>query len=118
MTNLTVDIETLPDQSEGALESAAELVKVPANYKKEEVIEKYRQEHAEEEFLKTGLHGISGEICSIAWAIDDKEVDALTVNLNVENEEELLIEFFHMVDEQCNSGEGKFPNITWIGHNI
>ncbi len=115
--NLFIDIETIPDQSEGALENAADLVKVPANYKKPEAIDKYRQEHAEEAWLKTGLQGIAGEICSIAWAVDDAAVATLTGNPGA-NEVFLLEQFFRAVKDLTQSGEGKFPQLTWIGHNI
>lgn len=110
--NLFIDIETIPDQSENALEVAAENVKVPGNYKKPEVIEKYRQENAEAEWLKTGLKGISGEICSIAWAIDDGEIIG-NCRDSTTSEAWLLKHFCDCIKQEM---DGRIPH--WIGHNV
>ena len=116
--NIFIDIETIPDQRDGALENAAELVKVPANYKKPEAIEKYRKDHAEEEYLKTGLKGIAGEICSIAWAFDHESVQSVCRGCNANDESDLLNEFFDQLLCSTKNGEGEYPRLTWIGHNV
>ena len=116
--NLFFDIETIPDQRPGALENAADLVKVPANYKKPEAIEQFRQDHAEDEYRKTALKGIAGEICSMAWALDDGEVQGV-VRQPDKPESDLLRTFFDSVFFDCSKhGTGAFPRLTWIGHNV
>jgi hypothetical protein len=115
--NLFVDLETIPDQSEDALENAAASVNVPANYKKPEAIEKYRQEHAEDEYLKTSLKGIAGEICSIAWAINDGEVIGNCRDADT-SEAWLLKHFLDCMKQELRNGQGIYPRITWIGHNV
>ena len=113
--NLFIDLETIPSQAEGALEDASALVKVPANYKKPEAIEKYRQTHAEEAYRKTALQGIAGEICSIAWAFDSKDICVCTRD-ETTSEGDLLQCFFY--DLRFDDGRGEFQRITWIGHNL
>ena len=114
--NLFLDLETIPSQAEGALENAADLVKVPVHYKNSEAIEKYRQTHAEEAYRKTALQGIAGEICSIAWAFDNGDIRVCTRDTAI-TESGLLISFFHNLRFD-SGGQGKFQRITWIGHNL
>ena len=116
--NLYTDLETIPDQDEGALENARELVKVPANYKKPEAIESYRLSHAQEAYEKTSLNGIAGEICSISWAVDDGHIEG-QIRLPGESEKDLIDAFFEAVYlGVVRDGEGGFPRVTWIGHNL
>ena len=115
--NIYLDIETIPDQRDGALDRAINLVKIPANYKKPEVIEKYRLEHADEVHDKTALKGIAGEVCSIAWAIDNNDVQAITRDPDM-TETGLLDGFFKAIQAETPSGQGTYPSITWIGHNV
>jgi len=121
--NLFLDIETICDQSEGAFEEILSNIEPPGQYKKEESIQKWKdtqgREAAEEAYLKTALHGISGEICSIAWAIDDGEVESLTLGVDDKFENALIHSFFYDLGKlKFNVGEGKYPRLTWIGHNI
>ncbi len=114
---LFFDIETIPSQAPDALDRAVNLVKVPANYKKPEAIEKYRKEHAAEAHAKTALKGIAGEICSIAWAIDDDDVQAITRDQDMA-EDKLLYMFFNDIQKETPASQGHYPSITWIGHNV
>lgn len=114
---LFFDIETIPDQREGAIDRAAALVKVPANYKKQEIIDKYRLDNAVETHAKTALKGLYGEICSIAWAIDDLRIEAITRDSEM-SEASILTHFFTAIENQAKNGEGHFQDITWIGHNV
>ena len=72
--NIYLDIETVPDQREGALDAAKARVKVPANYKNVDTIAKYIDEHAEEEHHRTALNGGYGEIFCVSLAAQDEEV--------------------------------------------
>lgn len=115
--NLFIDIETIPDQRKDALDRVKSTLKAPANYKKSEAIEKYINENADEAWAKTSLKGLYGEVCSIAWAIDDNPVQALTRPASM-SEGDLLAKFFEAIKAQTGNGRGDYPNITWIGHNI
>jgi len=118
MARLYFDLETIPDQGDGAHANAASLVKVPASYKKPEAIEKYRQEHAADAYLKTSLSGLHGEICSIAWAIDDGKIDG-QIRLPGESEKDLIEAFFEAVYFDVHrEGQGAHPSLEWIGHNV
>lgn len=101
MTYTYIDVETLPDQSEGALERAKESVKVPANYKNPDTIAAYIEENAQEAWEKTALDGWKGHVaCIVAndekWAIGD-----------VGSEKVMLKDFFNQMQES-----------TLVGHNI
>lgn len=95
------DVETIPDQSEGALERAKESIKVPANYKNPDTIAAYIEENAQEAWEKTALDGWKGHVvCIVAngkkWSLTD-----------IESEKPMLEEFFAFL-----SGN------TLVGHNI
>ena len=115
MHKIFVDIETVPDQSEGARDRARAKVKPPANYKKQETIDNWWEKDApakiEEAYLETALDGAYGEIISIAWQVDDQDIKCLTRESHV-SETALLADFF----EDLYSQVGK-PTASWIAHN-
>ena len=120
--NIFLDIETIPDQREGALQEFIDNVSAPGQYKKPESIEKWINENgqsvAEDEYHKTGLNGIAGEIVSIAWAIDDGEIDG-HIRLPSESEGELIEAFFDDLSAQlAKTRGGDLSRKCWIGHNI
>lgn len=119
--NIYLDIETIPDQRPGALQEFLDNVTAPGQYKKPESIQKWIEENgpsvAEDEYHKTGLNGIAGEICSISWAIDDGEVIGNCRRPDT-TEAWLLKHFFDCIAQERKSGEGKHPRLTWIGHNV
>lgn len=121
MRNLFFDIETLPDQREGALDVVLQDIHPPAQYKKPESIEKWMKENAEaqavEQWKKTALKGIAGEVCSIAWAFDDGVIKAATRD-EQKSEAWVLSRFFSDLSDEIRPGEGRYPNLRWIGHNI
>lgn len=101
MTYTYIDIETIPDQSEGALERAKESIKIPANYKNPDTIAAYIEENAQEAWEKTALDGWKGHVACIVennekWAIGD-----------VGSEKVMLQDFFNQMQES-----------TLVGHNI
>lgn len=98
MTYTYFDLESIPDQSEGALERARESVNVPGNYTKEETIEKYKDDKAQEAWEKTALDGWKGHVACIV--ANDRVFNSL-------NEKELIEEFFSSLDGS-----------TLVGHNI
>jgi len=116
--NLFIDIETLPDQRPDAFKNILNTVEPPANYKKAESIQKWKDEQgesvAQETYRKTALKGIAGEVLSIAWALDDGEIEGL-LRMPGESEADLLSKFFKSVYRQLDHGHSR---LTWIGHNV
>lgn len=70
-----LDIETIPSQAADNYEVIKSGIKVPGNYKKPESIEKWFQENGEEniqnEISKQALDPFVGEICSVAFAVNE-----------------------------------------------
>jgi len=120
MTNCFLDIETLPAQPEDEAKAIiTETIKAPATMKKHETIDdwhngagKYagvKDAAIEAEYRKGSLDGAKGQICSIAYAIEDQDV----VVIYDEKEDELLRRFFTFLS---NTLDGRPP--FFIGHNI
>lgn len=95
------DIETIPDQSENALEIALQGIKAPANYKDKEKIEEYKKEKAQDALDKTALDGFKGHVCCIG--VND-EVYSVR---DIKDERDALKWLFAMLDGH-----------TLVGHNI
>ena len=112
MTNLYIDLETLPDQSPGALDDAKSRIEAPANYVDSKKIEAYIARKGAKAFTETSLDALYGELVSIAWAIDDGEIQAFTRH-SADEEVFLLTEFFDYMELE-NWTQGR----TWIGHRI
>ena len=124
MSNLFFDLETIPDQREGALQDHLNNIKPPGTYKKQESIDKWMKENGEaaaiEQWKKTALEGISGQIVSIAWAFDDGVVQGFCRRDPESSlDERMLLQiFFDKVYDQHKPGEGTHQSLTWIGHNV
>ncbi len=118
MSNLYFDMETIPDQRPDAMAECIANVSAPARYKKPESIDKWMEENAEEAgaeaYQKLGLNGISGEICSLSWAVDDADVRG-HIRLPGESEEELIDAFFADVRSELDHDHTR---LCWVGHNI
>lgn len=126
-----IDIETIPDQRDGAFDRYVSEVEPPGNYKKQETIDKWMAENAEavamENFLKTGLTGLHGEICSIAFAVDDRNPISCVRKRDVATEQGLLTYFWNNVtaeiyadaeDDVALQARRNFARPQWIGHNV
>jgi hypothetical protein len=68
-----IDIETMYSQNKPKPED----VPVPKNYKKEESIKQYQEDHLQEHWFKTALDPIEGRIFCIGIGVDNKEVEVL-----------------------------------------
>lgn len=121
MSRIAVDLETIPDQRPGAFERYLEDVKPPGNYKKPDTIQAWMAENAEtiagENYLKTSLSGLHGEICAIGYAFDD-ELPVSLVREQGQPEKELLLAFYAVVLDRAKAGEGKYQRLQWVGHNV
>lgn len=119
---LYFDAETIPDQREGAFETYLDKVKPPANYKKQESIDKWMADNAEaaaaELYAKTSFSGLHGELCAIGFKVDDNPAVSLVRGEDFETEREMIGAFFTDVKACARSGEGNYQHIEWIGHNV
>ena len=117
MLELFIDLETIPDQKPGAIDEYLLDIKPPGQYKKPESIEKWMENNAEaaavENWKRSALHGIAGQICSISWAFGDEGVDGC-----IGTEGGVIRGFFNAISDQIKLGEGRYPTIRWIGHNV
>ncbi len=108
-----IDIETIPAQSEAALEKALANVKAPGTLKKQESIDAWLEENREaaarEAVAKTSFDPAQGHICTISWAIDDEEPMVAHAE-TVDQEADVLRAFFNSL--RANH------NYTFIGHYI
>lgn len=108
------DIETSPKA--GSPADYIDKVKAPASYKKQESIDKWLADNAEKAsedlHRKTSLNPEDGSILCIAYAIDDKPVEVLTVAETFKDlsEAEVLVDFFNMIDD--------LSDVEFIGHNL
>lgn len=100
MSYTYLDCETIPDQGEGALEHARESVNVPGNYTKEETIEKYKDEKAQDAWERTALDGWKGHVACIVAN------DTIFSIEDVRDEKSILRTFFSSLQES-----------TLVGHN-
>jgi len=86
MSLLFLDCETIPRQD---LSPNPSMVKAPANYKKEEAIKKYQEEHAEEAYRKLALDPFGAQIIVIAAAWNDGDI----VSFYGEDERQVIFSF-------------------------
>lgn len=125
--NIFIDIETIPDQREGALEAAKEALVPPGNYSKPETIAAWREKEGEEAWRKTALDGSVGMIAAISIAIDNGPVDsfwspALKTPLDLSPADWLLAEYdtlsraFHYIKGAYTS-DRDHTRPVFVGHN-
>lgn len=119
---ITIDIETIPDQREGAIERAADGVTPPGNYKNPEAIAKWWEEKGNEQKLeayrKTALDGTSGQIACIGLAIDDGPAVTFTQVLDGDEADVLREALNFIADKTGWRTSGARPMLTWVGHNL
>jgi len=121
--NLYIDIETIPPQDERVKADIAASIHDPANYKKEEAIQKWFAENEEVEFdkqyRKTALCGLVGEVICISWALDYDDVQHVYRTSEVGTEAELLVDFMLALRKGLAfSHTDKLIEPVWIGHYI
>ncbi len=73
--------------------------------------------HADEAHRNTALKGISGQVCSIAYAIDDGPIEG-HIRRPGESEGELLRWFFDSVITSFPDYKQQYPRLQWVGHNV
>lgn len=123
MTNLFLDIETLPTDRADVRDYIASTITPPANLKKPESIAAWKAEKKgdaiDEAISKTGLDGAFGRICVIGWAWNDEgpQYTALSEPGQAGDEKGMLGEFALALEmgHKRNHLDG-YPTV--IGHNI
>ena len=120
--NTFIDAETIPRQpEEEAKIEIAKTIKPPAQMKKKETIEAWhagegnyagvKDQAIEDAYRATSFDGAKGQICSLAFAVEDGEIFA--TEAGQKDERLILQEFCDGVASQMN---GRPP--FWIGHYI
>lgn len=116
---LYVDIETIPDQREGAMELIAASIFPPGNYTKPDTIAKWEEEKkpalVEEAWRKTALNGAEGELLCASLAWDDEPPQNFMRKLG-ESEADLLVEINGFLKSGFERRNNRLP--TWVGHYI
>lgn len=118
-----IDIETIPNQKQGALYECISNVKAPKNLKKPESIDKWlsdnKNEQGKKDWLKTSLDGNSGEIVVICFAVEDGDVIKLFRKID-ESERDLIEKFCEKLEVELNSKAGDIYTFKpyFVGHNI
>jgi len=118
MIPVFVDIETLPDQREGAREAIAAEISPPANYSKPETIAKWVETAkpllVEERYRATALDAAKGQIFCIG-VIAPGCVGVF--GSDIETEGDMLTDFFAQLDADLTM-PGRPMKPLFIGHNI
>ena len=116
MTDIVIDIETIPSQLPWVKEYVTESVKPPGTMKKQETIDKWILEEKsgaiDEAMDKCSFDGAMNHIICIGIAIDNDDPIAIVAE-TIEQEAEILKSFYEVLRGVPHS----IAN-TYIGHNI
>jgi len=114
MTNIYLDIETIPSQLPWVSEYVAAGVKPPGTIKKAESIAKWHEESkpdaVQEAMDKCSFDGALNHIICIGVAIDDEPAKTIVAN-TIDQEPVLLNEFYGLIKSHALGA-------VYIGHNI
>lgn len=113
--NIFIDIETIPDQREGAADAALSRIQAPSNYKDPDKIAAYVAEKGLEAWRKTSLDGTYGQLFCIGFAVDNEPATVVTIEEpTLGAEADLLRNFWDY------AFRGRIPTKApvWIGHNV
>lgn len=102
MPNVFLDVETWA----GTNKPSREDVIVPSNYKNQDVIDKYIDEHLDTQWRKQALNSLKGQIICIGYAINDGDAQVLFDT----SEEQLMMLFDDVIS--------KYPYGILVGHNL
>jgi 3'-5' exonuclease len=127
-TRVFFDIETIPDQTEGAKERARSRVKVPGNYTKADTIEKFMAENSEVEYLRSSLDGSYGHIVAISYGINLSPITVLAPNSAAFERAAASGESFDFVGfegrlltkfwDALSTAIAPATRVQWVGHYI
>ena len=117
--NTVLDIETIPSDSEYALQEHADYCETkiapPSNYKKQETIDKWMEENEpalrEKHRHSQGLDASTGEIITIGWKCHDDPVTA--IGRGNHSEGDLIQNFLDSIDKRKGQS-----SVLFVGHNV
>lgn len=117
---LFFDTETIPDQTPGVLEAIAANIEPPGSMKKPETILAWEMNEKpakiEEAYRRTALDGTSGELVTLAWAIEEGEI--LSVQRDPKDSERDMIREFYSELMKLAELRHRSTGIVWVGHNV
>lgn len=112
MSQIFLDIETVPCDDPAVIAEIASTITPPGNYKKAETIAAWEQGEkkraVEEAVAKTCFDGGYGKIVCACVAIDDDDISTFPYA----DEHSLLTDLFRFVVFECST------DTTFIGHNV
>jgi 3'-5' exonuclease len=114
--NIYFDIETIPTQSEQLKNYIQSNLNPPRNFKKQEAINAWLDEHRDFAYRRTAINGGFGQIVCIGYAINDGDVRVISFDDWITSEKQILQTFFNDLIDCCRNGIGITPH--FIGHNI
>lgn len=121
MATIHIDIETIPSQNHEVIQAFKDNVKPPATYSKAESIAKWLEDNrdieADKAHRKTSFDGALGEIISIAWALDNNDVQVVHRG-TYPDEKDLLLAFFDVLVSSRDKYGNPVIISTWAGHYI
>lgn len=103
--HLFIDIETLPTQDEATKARVLSKLKAPANYKKQETIDKWIEDNSESAIRKTSFEGKYGNVFCVGVAVNDGESEIIKGN-----EVDVLRQISEINTDLCNP--------VLVGHNV
>lgn len=121
MRYIYLDIETLPSTDPDLIARIRATIKPPGQYKKPESIAEWMAANADsaalDEVSKTGLDGLYGSICVMAWAIDDGPV-FVGMQTDELDERAMLRQSLDAIDDASSDtlANTRMP-LTVVGHN-
>jgi len=115
--NFYLDIETLQCEDTDTLAHFHEIAKAPAHYVDPDKIAKAKEADAKKRWEKTGLDGTYGTICVICWAVEDADIQTVSVD-TAGSEYSLLSKFFDVARKELTAPMAPTRQPWFIGHNI
>jgi len=116
MTNIYLDIETIPGQQSWLADEIRASLSAPSNYKDPDKIQAYIDEAFEAALDKTVFDGAYAHIVCISVAIDDAEPISF-YSETPQTEKEMLAEFMSFINQPMHKS-GFTDNKRIIGHNV
>lgn len=142
--NVYIDIETIPDQTPGAIQDITETLTVQspkltkpeliealqlggdAKYKTVDELKKIwidafghtaRLEQAEQKWRKTSFDGLHGEVFCISWSVDGDGIANVCRGDTTTGDANIIEDFLKMLGNQL-AGKAHTNTPFFIGHNI
>lgn len=115
-----IDIETIPDLRDGAIQRCIDAIEPPGNYKKPESIAEWKAANAAtlgaEQWQRTALDPMCGSIGVICWAVESGEIRHVCREPN-QSESDMLSLWLTNLKADLNDGGGmRLPR--WTGWNV